>query len=160
MLLLRGMRWLLLMIVLTGCAPVEVYFCPQDQCAHRLTEMLADAHDSIYFMTYALTDEQIASMLVQQSARLDVMGIMEWQRRNNKGNKMGYLQQQGVAVQGDDNPAIMHHKVFIIDKKTVVTGSYNPTKNGNERNNENMVVIQDKKIAARYLEEFARLWHG
>ncbi len=52
---------------------------------------------------------------------------------------------------------IMHHKVFIIDGKTVVTGSYNPTKGGDERNNENIIVIEDEGFAKRYTDEFNSL---
>jgi phospholipase D len=52
----------------------------------------------------------------------------------------------------------MHHKVFIIDKEAVVTGSYNPTKSGNTRNDENMLIIHDKEIANQFLEEFDFVW--
>jgi len=51
----------------------------------------------------------------------------------------------------------MHHKVWIIDGKTVITGSFNPTKAGNEKNDENLVIIHDKEIAGQYLEEFKRI---
>jgi len=52
----------------------------------------------------------------------------------------------------------MHHKVFIIDNATVVTGSFNPSQNADTRNDENMLIIHDPSIAARFLEEFYRLW--
>jgi phosphatidylserine/phosphatidylglycerophosphate/cardiolipin synthase-like enzyme len=48
----------------------------------------------------------------------------------------------------------MHHKVFIIDGNTVITGSANPTKNGLTRNDENILVIRSGKIAQQYLAEF------
>ncbi|MBT4150600.1 phospholipase, partial [Candidatus Woesearchaeota archaeon] len=51
----------------------------------------------------------------------------------------------------------MHHKVFIIDGKTVVTGSFNPSKNGDSRNDENILIIRDETIASRYLAEYERL---
>ena len=51
----------------------------------------------------------------------------------------------------------MHHKVFIIDNKIVVTGSYNPTKNGNEHNDENMLIMHDAMLAEKYVAEFSRL---
>ena len=51
----------------------------------------------------------------------------------------------------------MHHKVFIIDNRTVITGSFNPTKNGDTRNDENILIIHDEKIAGKYLEEFNEL---
>ena len=52
----------------------------------------------------------------------------------------------------------MHHKVFIIDNETVITGSYNPTSGGDERNDENMLIIHDKSIADAFLREFGNLW--
>ncbi|HLC75483.1 MAG TPA: phospholipase D-like domain-containing protein, partial [Candidatus Nanoarchaeia archaeon] len=44
------------------------------------------------------------------------------------------------------------------DNSTVVTGSMNPTKNGDETNDENVVIIKDKEIAELYLKEFERVW--
>ena len=52
----------------------------------------------------------------------------------------------------------MHHKVFIIDNETVVTGSMNPTGNGNSKNDENILIIHDSEIAKQYAEEFWRIW--
>ena len=52
----------------------------------------------------------------------------------------------------------MHHKVFIIDRKVVTTGSMNPTSNGNEKNNENLIIIHDEAIAKDYLNEFFKVW--
>ncbi len=48
----------------------------------------------------------------------------------------------------------MHHKVLIIDEETVITGSFNPTKNGDEGNDENVLIIHDKEIAKKFLGEF------
>ena len=52
----------------------------------------------------------------------------------------------------------MHHKVFIIDNETVITGSYNPTKHANEKNDENILVIHGREIAGEYVQEFLDLW--
>jgi len=40
----------------------------------------------------------------------------------------------------------------------VITGSYNPTKNGNEENDENVMIIRDADIAQLFEKEFARLF--
>ena len=55
------------------------------------------------------------------------------------------------------NPAIMHHKVFVIDKNVVITGSMNPTSAGNTKNDENIIIIDDDKVALKFSEEFERL---
>ena len=52
----------------------------------------------------------------------------------------------------------MHNKIFIIDEEIVITGSYNPTRNGDENNNENLVIIYDKNIAKKYVDEFNKLF--
>jgi phosphatidylserine/phosphatidylglycerophosphate/cardiolipin synthase-like enzyme len=55
----------------------------------------------------------------------------------------------------------MHHKVFIIDAgredAVVILGSYNPTKNGNTRNDENLLIIHELSIAQQFHEEFVRV---
>ena len=52
----------------------------------------------------------------------------------------------------------MHHKCFIIDSETVVTGSMNPTGGGDTRNDENILIIHDEEIAGKYLDEFEKVW--
>ena len=51
----------------------------------------------------------------------------------------------------------MHHKVFIIDGKTVITGSFNPTEGGDKRNDENILIIRDEGIAQKFREEFEQI---
>jgi phosphatidylserine/phosphatidylglycerophosphate/cardiolipin synthase-like enzyme len=40
--------------------------------------------------------------------------------------------------------------VMVIDGETVITGSFNFTKQAEERNAENLVVIRDRKLAKLY----------
>jgi phosphatidylserine/phosphatidylglycerophosphate/cardiolipin synthase-like enzyme len=51
----------------------------------------------------------------------------------------------------------MHHKVFIVDGKTVVTGSFNFSDSADEKNDENLIIIHDEAIAQQYRAEFARV---
>jgi phosphatidylserine/phosphatidylglycerophosphate/cardiolipin synthase-like enzyme len=48
--------------------------------------------------------------------------------------------------------------VFIIDNSTVVSGSYNPTSAGTSRNDENIIIIHDKRVAEKFVAEFERVW--
>ena len=60
-------------------------------------------------------------------------------------------------AQWDNGKGKMHHKVFIIDEKVVITGSMNPSKSGNENNDENVIIIEDEKIAKKYVDEFENI---
>ena len=134
---------------------VSAYFCPEDRCAEKVLTAIGEAKNSIYFMTYSFTDREIALALIMQK-NLDVRGIIDGQQASS--SVMGWLDFQGIDVIKDTNPGLMHHKVFIIDNETVITGSYNPTENGNRYNDENLVLIKDKRVAEAYLNEFERLW--
>jgi phosphatidylserine/phosphatidylglycerophosphate/cardiolipin synthase-like enzyme len=48
--------------------------------------------------------------------------------------------------------------VFIIDGKTVVTGSFNFSSNANENNDENLLIIDSPELAAQYAAEFERVY--
>ena len=63
-----------------------------------------------------------------------------------------------MPVRQDGNPGTFHHKVIVIDGKTLVTGSLNFSENADDSNDENVVVINNSDIAAEYLKEFDRRW--
>lgn len=52
---------------------------------------------------------------------------------------------------------MVHHKFCIIDDKLIITGSYNWTYYAENRNWENIIFLDDKKIANGYIEEFNKL---
>jgi phosphatidylserine/phosphatidylglycerophosphate/cardiolipin synthase-like enzyme len=52
----------------------------------------------------------------------------------------------------------MHHKVMIIDEQTVVTGSYNFSANAEERNDENLLIIDNPELARQFEVEFDEIF--
>ena len=54
----------------------------------------------------------------------------------------------------DAEHAIAHNKVILIDGGTVITGSFNFSKAAEERNAENLLVIRDTGLEAKYLANF------
>ena len=62
-----------------------------------------------------------------------------------------YLAHAGIRVLIDDEPAIAHNKVIVIDGRTVITGSFNFTASADTRNAENVVVLESADVAAWFL---------
>ncbi len=135
----------------------ENYFCPEDECEKRMIESLQTARESVYFMAFSFTSRPISDFLISNKNNLDIKGVIE-KTQNSEWCVFDAMNKSGMDVRLDKNPKNMHHKVFIIDKSTVVLGSYNPTKSGNERNDENILIIHDEEIASRFIEEFERVW--
>jgi phosphatidylserine/phosphatidylglycerophosphate/cardiolipin synthase-like enzyme len=146
-------------VVVDG-TPMEIYFSPDDGVAAHLLEVLGDAEQSIYFMAFSFTSDDIGKLLRKKFlAGLDIAGVMEDEQvRSNTGTEYDPLLQSGIDVRLDGNPGQMHHKVIIIDRKIVVTGSYNFTNSAETRNDENLIVIYSPIIAEQYLAEFQRVY--
>jgi len=144
-------------IIKMGNITLESYFCPEDSCAEKINEKLIAANSSIYFMAYSFTHPELATTLVLKSKEnIIVKGVME-KSQNSEYSKYDLFRYQGIDVIWDSKPWLMHHKVFIIDNETVITGSFNPTKNADENNDENILIIHDKEIAGLFLKEFERI---
>lgn len=146
----------------------EILFCPEDDCADKVFNELFAAKESIYFMTFSFTRKDIADLLIEKSKQgVIVNGLFESKRVNQEFNKYKYLldakQEYGIKdldnlnFHLDKNKYTMHHKAFVIDNKTIITGSWNPTNAANERNDENIVIIRDKGFASEYMSAYNAL---
>ncbi len=137
---------------------IENYFCPEDSCSEKIINEINMAEKNIYFMTFTFTDEDIANAILFNN-KVDIKGIFE--KRNALGRFSQYqrLKDFGMDIKLDDNPYSMHHKVFILDNQTVITGSMNPTESGDKKNDENILIIHNEEIAKKYVEEFERLFY-
>lgn len=137
---------------------ITVSFCPEDWCANKILDAMDAAHESIYFMDFSFTHDQIADMLIKKKQQgLIVKGIME-KNQNSKFSVFKKLNQSGIEVKWDKNKGFMHHKVFILDRSIVITGSMNPTLNGDTNNDENSLIIESPDLAAKYLDEFSSIY--
>jgi phosphatidylserine/phosphatidylglycerophosphate/cardiolipin synthase-like enzyme len=136
----------------------ENAFCPEDSCKEIVLREINRATESIIFMTFSFTDTDIANALIEKAdSGVNVTGVMEAKRITMQYNVFEILNGTNVSVLPDVNRYTMHHKVFIIDEKIVITGSYNPTKSGDSKNDENILIIYDEDIAAQFLAEFNSL---
>lgn len=129
---------------------VENYFCPRDQCENHILAALSEAHKEVVFITYSFTSNPIGQLLqTKEKEGVDVEGVCD-PRQND-----AYSECPGLNAKTWRGPGLLHHKVFVIDGETVITGSYNPTSSADKRNNENVLIIHNATIAAQYLKEYA-----
>jgi phosphatidylserine/phosphatidylglycerophosphate/cardiolipin synthase-like enzyme len=149
----KGDKVLNPMINLDGIT-IKNYFCPEDHCAEKVKDELKKAKESIHFMTFSFTNQGIGNIILLKSLEnITIQGVME-ARQVTKYSVYDLLKYQGIDVVKDGNKQNMHHKTFIIDESTVVTGSFNPTGGGDTRNDENILIITDKDIAKKFMDEY------
>lgn len=142
-------------------AEVEVYFSPDDHVLQRLLSLVAAAEESIEFLAFTLTSDPLAEALIARGADgVRVRGVMERDQVNNSGGEFGNLVLAGLDLQLDANQNNMHHKVMLIDGEIVITGSYNFSRNAEEKNDENVLIFHSVEIAQQYLLEFERIYQA
>jgi len=138
---------------------IENYFCPEDSCSQHVISNLAEANKEIYFMIFSFTDDDIGNELIEKHNNgIKIKGVLE-KTRQSEFSEYDSLKKNGIDIKWDEYAYTMHNKVFIIDNKTVITGSFNPTESGDKGNDENLLIIHDENIAKKYLKEFEKIWN-
>lgn len=138
---------------------MEVFFPPNDAASARLVELVDEARDSVVFMASNFTSDPLSSALIRARGRgLSVSGLMDADNAlSNTGSDYQRMLAAGIPIMLDKDPGSMHHKVLIIDGAIVAFGSYNFTASAEKYNDENLLIIHDTQLAARFLKEYRRL---
>jgi phosphatidylserine/phosphatidylglycerophosphate/cardiolipin synthase-like enzyme len=128
---------------------IDMFFSPDDGVLASLVPVLESAQESIYFLAYSFTSNQLGEIVRQKAeAGITIAGVMDDEQvRSNQGTEYDPFRQADLDVRIDGIDGLMHHKVFIVDEKIVVLGSYNFSQNAEERNDENLMIIYDPAIA-------------
>lgn len=94
------------------------------------------------------------------SEALDMMGIvrLNQQCQYDLDNEPWHPGLTTVGTPQLNQGDKLHHKFAIIDQSTVVTGSQNWSKSANYRNDEAVIILNNKTVAQHFLREFERLY--
>jgi phosphatidylserine/phosphatidylglycerophosphate/cardiolipin synthase-like enzyme len=148
----------LILILLLAAAPLahageraQVYFSPHGGCTAAIVREIAAAKHTVHVQAYSMTSAPIAKALVDAEHRhVDVEVILDRSNRTDHYSAATYLAHGGVPVAIDARHAIAHNKIVIVDGTVVATGSFNLTKQAENANAENLLVLHDAELAAKY----------
>lgn len=140
---------------------VEILCPPKDKCYGRIVQLINAAKETIYVQAYQLTGKPIANALQNAQVRGVKVYILadKTQTAQKSYTFVPALAAAGLPIKIDHRPAIAHCKIIIIDEKTTLTGSYNWTDGAEERNSENLVIIENQpEVAAVYKKNWDARW--
>jgi DNA uptake protein ComE-like DNA-binding protein len=157
------LAFLIIILTLTLClsslAKTEVYFSLSDNPQKAIIENINQAEAFINIAMYTFTDKEIAASLIDAQGRgVKVRVYLDRSQIESTYSISRLLVQKGLKVRISTNNYIMHNKFAIIDNRLLLTGSYNWTASANNRNDENLMVIDDPEVIARYQNQFEKLW--
>ncbi len=145
-----------------GNIPAGAVFSPSDHVRATLLLELSRARRTVDIMAYSFTGSDLATELRDLVKRgVKVRCLFDAGQAANKASRDGYLKLVGAEVHLSPNRSgKMHHKVIIIDNRTVITGSYNYSANAEYRNDENILIVRSPAIAELYTKEMNRCIRG
>lgn len=146
---------LLVTAIAVTAAEIQVYFSPRGGCTAAIVQNVNAAKSNVLVQAYSFTSAPIAKALVQAHKRgVKVEVILDKSQRTAQYSSATFLFNAGIPTLIDDNHAIAHSKIIVIDRTTVITGSFNFSKAAEESNAENLLVIQDRELAAEFLQNW------
>lgn len=129
----------------------QVCFTPGDDCTQMIADAVESARKEILVQAYSFTSAPIAKAVVEAHNRgIRVRVILDKSQFSDRYSASKFLIHEKVPVWRDDTVAIAHNKVMVIDDEVVVTGSFNFTKAAQSKNAENVLIVTDKALAAKY----------
>ena len=144
--------------VQVGPMRVQVLFAPEDGVAQKIAERIGQASSQIRFLAFSFTHDGIGQAVLDRAkAGISVAGVFEKTGSETRFSEMGAMKQAGLKVYQDGNPYVMHHKVFVLDGKTTIVGSFNFSDGADRDNDENVLIVDDPGFAGRYLQEVERM---
>ena len=147
-------------IKLENGTEMYIRFSPDDGIDDMIERLISAADDSVYMLAYSFASRDIAERLQKaDDDGLDVIVVCEDSKAyTDGGGQCGPLSEAGLQVYVDGYPdTLMHEKVIILDNSVVIAGSYNFTRSADKRNDEQILVIQDRDIADLFLGEFDKI---
>lgn len=147
---------------------IDVYFSPKGGATEAVVSEINNASKEILVQAYSFTSAPIAKALAnarKRGIKIDV--VLDKSQRKEKYTSADFVAHAGIPTFIDDKHAIAHNKIILIDRQTLITGSFNFTRAAEERNAENLLVIRgNKPLCERYIQNFVKhknhseVYHG
>jgi hypothetical protein len=148
-----------------GGKRVESYFSPSDQTNTKILATIATANTDLHFCQFVITRSDDAYQIKNQISanNLTAKGIID--DTTSSSTVYGILSpSMGANLATYGHGWLLHHKYLIVDQSNtasdplVLTGSHNWSNAGDQKNDENTVIVHDASTANQYYQDFTARW--
>lgn len=131
---------------------IAAHFSPKGGCMAAIVAEIAAARSEILVQAYSFSCPDIAHALIAAAGRkCRVVVLLDRSNEAETYSELGDLEKHGMEVWIDAMHAIAHNKVMVIDGRTVLTGSFNFTRQAERENAENLIILKhNRELAHRY----------
>ena len=137
----------------------RVLFSPGTECRDAIIQQIKLAKFSVNICVFTISDNEITDEIIAASKRgISIKIVTDDDKSFDTGSDVNRMAKMGIPTKIDGMRGHMHHKFCVIDKETVISGSYNWTRSAADRNYENIIIGTNVRIAKAFLNEFDNLW--
>ena len=135
---------------------IDTYFSPRGGATQAIVKEINSAKQEILVQAYSFTSTPIAKALVEARKRgIKIEVVLDKSQKREKYTSADFVAHAGIPTYIDSAHAIAHNKIIIIDRQTLITGSFNFTKAAEEKNAENLLILKgNKSLVDRYIRNF------
>ena len=137
---------------------VKVYF---NNIRQQIIKALDKASDRIIVAVYWFTNEELFSKLIEQiekGRKVELIIHNDFINNRYTGLNFQHFVDKGGEFYFSDGYNPMHNKFCVIDDKILINGSYNWTYYAENKNRENVLIIEEEKDTIEsFIIEFERL---
>lgn len=131
----------------------DICFTPGEDCSSKIIRAITQAKQEILVQAYSFSDISIAKALVLAKTReVDVKIILDKSQLRARYSLISYFISHNINPVIDNEPAIAHNKILVLDRQIVIGGSYNFTQAAKNKNAENVMIINDPGFAEKYVK--------
>lgn len=147
--------------ILLNDTKVTPLFSPKDKViVNNIIPLINSSQKYVYIPAFILTHDRLANSLVDAKKRgIDVKIVIDATNAVATRSKVKFLRGEGVPVKIENYAGKVHSKTIIIDDKYLIVGSMNFTNSGENKNDENVLIIENSHLAHNYKNFFEYLWH-
>lgn len=143
-----------------GDSKVTALFSPQDLITtNSLIPLIQNSKNYIYIPAFLITHNTLIDSLISAKKRgvnIKIITDATYSSSNNKRIKR--LRENGILLKVENYAGKMHSKTLIIDDKYLVIGSMNFSYAGEVKNDENVLIIENRRLAKYYKGYFDYIW--
>ncbi|XP_052791121.1 uncharacterized protein LOC128225128 [Mya arenaria] len=142
-----------------GCSRENCRFTHEHNSLSRLYEFIDGARETLDVCVFVICCADLGDLLILAHRRhVKVRVICDDEQIDITGSQIWKLRKAGIAVRTDNSSYLMHHKFVVIDGHTLLTGSFNWTRQAISGNQENLLALNNRRIVRLYGREFEKLW--
>jgi phosphatidylserine/phosphatidylglycerophosphate/cardiolipin synthase-like enzyme len=135
---------------------VAVFFSPKGGCTDTVVRELKAARREVLVQAYSFSSKPIAQALVDAKLRgAKVEILLDRSNEQEAYSDLKFFAEQGLTPLVDAQHAIAHNKLMIVDRTTILTGSFNFTHQAEVENAENLVILKgNPELVRAYVANF------